>query len=297
MDTIIFALQKNPTLLLASIFIFGLMVGSFLNVVIHRLPKMLFAEWRHMAIEVLNDQGIKIIEDNLKNLDNNKVNLITPRSRCPHCGHAISAAENIPVISYLLQKGRCKGCSQPISPRYPLVEILTAITMAVCAHQYGLSWQLAVALVFTAYLIAMSFIDADHQILPDNMTLPLLWLGLIVATQSLFIPLEEAVIGAAVGYLSLWSVYWLFKLLTGKEGMGHGDFKLLAALGAFVGWQKVLLIIVLSALIGAIIGGTIMAIRKSDSKIPFGPYLAIAGWITLLWGDQLLNAYFTYAGI
>lgn len=300
MNEIFQALESSPTLLLITTLIFGLMVGSFLNVAIFRYPIMLFREWESMAKDVLKERGFKLTPPK-EPVDKQpeKFNLIVPRSACPKCGHNITALENIPVFSYLFLRGKCKNCKTSISVRYPLVELLTGLTFAICAYQFGFGWPLLFALIITAYFIAMSFIDVDHQILPDTMTLPLVWLGLLLAFNSTYIPIKDALIGAAVGYLVLWSIYWLFKIVTGKEGMGYGDFKLLAVAGALVGWQKIGIVVVLSAGVGAIIGGALLLVQKKDSqtKIPFGPYLAIAGWITFLWGDELLNQYLQFAGL
>ncbi|WP_444994561.1 prepilin peptidase [Aliikangiella sp. IMCC44359] len=261
---------------------------------------MLFREWETMAKDVLTERGFQLIPPK-KPIDQypNNFNLVVPRSACPECKHQITAFENIPVISYLFLRGKCRNCKTSISIRYPFIELLTGICFALCAYQFGFGWPLLFSLLITAYLIAMSFIDIDHQILPDNMTLPLVWLGLLLASQSTYINLTDALIGAAAGYLSLWSVFWLFKLATGKEGMGYGDFKLLAMIGALVGWQKIAIVIILSAGVGAIIGGGLLLIQKKNSqtKIPFGPYLATAGWITFLWGDQLLEFYLQFSGL
>ena len=293
-------METSPFLLITVVTTFGLLLGSFLNVVIFRYPIMLFREWESMAKEVLTDRGFKLSPPE-KPVDSQpeKFNLVVPRSACPKCGHNITAIENIPLISYLFLGGKCKDCKTPISIRYPFVELLTGITFGLCAWHFGFGWPLAFALVITAYFVAMSMIDIDHQILPDNMTLPLVWLAIVAGYLELFVSLPEAVIGAIAGYLALWSVYWLFKLLTGKEGMGYGDFKLLAVIGALVGWQKLGLVIVLSAGVGAILGGLLLVIQNKDSqtKIPFGPYLAVAGWITFIWGDILLDSYMRYAGL
>lgn len=270
--------------------IFGLLVGSFLNVVIHRLPKMMEQEWRAQSLEFLGQEPAE---------PETRMTLSTPNSSCPQCGHAIRPWENIPVISYLFLRGKCSSCKAAISLRYPLVELLTgALTLVVVAH-YGASWQSLLAFVFTAMLIAMSMIDFDTQLLPDKLTLPLLWLGLIANSFGLFTSLQDAVWGAVAGYLVLWSVFHLFKILTGKEGMGYGDFKLLAALGAWMGWQALPMIILLSSLVGAIIGISLILFRGRDRQIPipFGPYLAIAGWIALLWSDEITGAYLRFAGL
>jgi leader peptidase (prepilin peptidase) / N-methyltransferase len=300
MQDITYYLESNQIALVLICLIFGLLVGSFLNVVIFRYPITLFREWESMAKEVLTERGFKLTPPK-EPVDQQpeKFNLVVPRSACPSCGHKISSLENIPLISYLVLKGKCRKCKTSISIRYPFVELLTGICFALAAQHFGYGWPLTAVLLLTAYFVAMSFIDIDHQILPDTMTLPLVWLGLICAFNGLFISLESAVIGALVGYLSLWSIYWIFKLVTGKEGMGYGDFKLLAVIGAFVGWQQVGLVIVLSAGVGAVLGGLLMVIqgKEKGTKIPFGPYLAVAGWIALLWGDKIIDGYLKYAGL
>jgi leader peptidase (prepilin peptidase)/N-methyltransferase len=300
MNDIFYALENYPIFLTTCTLIFGLLVGSFLNVVIYRSPIMMFREWESMAKEVLTDRGFKLTPPKEAfDKQPEKFNLVVPRSGCPQCGHKITAMENIPLISYLFLKGKCRKCKTAISMRYPFVELLTGVTFAFCAHHFGYGWPLLFSLVITGYFVAMSFIDIDHQILPDSMTLPLVWLALLVSINNTYIALEDAVIGAAVGYMILWSIYWLFKLVTGKEGMGHGDFKLLAVIGALVGWQKIGIVVVLSAGVGALIGGLLLIIQNKDSqtKIPFGPYLAVAGWITFLWGDELLNQYLIFSGM
>ncbi|WAG79963.1 A24 family peptidase [Metapseudomonas furukawaii] len=267
----------------------GLLVGSFLNVVIHRLPKMMLRDWQEQAREALE----------LPAEPKGPVfNLMLPNSRCPHCQHEIRVWENIPVVSYLALGGKCSACKAPISTRYPLVELACGLLSAYLAWHFGFSWQAGAFLVLTWGLLAMSMIDVDHQLLPDALVLPLLWLGLILNSQGLFVSLEDALWGAVAGYLSLWSVYWVFKLVTGKEGMGHGDFKLLAMLGAWGGWQVLPLTILLSSLVGAILGVIMLRLRNQDTAtpIPFGPYLAIAGWIALLWGDQITATYLQFAG-
>lgn len=264
--------------------IIGLALGSFLNVVIHRLPKIMDAEWRAQCAEI---EGRELPE-------RGRYNLLVPSSHCPHCQTPLRPYDNVPLLSYLLLLGRCRQCHAAISPRYPAVEALTAILSALVAWQFGWSVQGVLALALTWTLIALTFIDADTTLLPDSMTLPLMWLGLLANVFGVFAPLEEAVIGAAVGYLSLWSVYWLFKLATGREGMGYGDFKLLAALGAWLGYTMLLPIILLSSIVGAVVGGglMLMARRGRDIPIPFGPYLAAAGFLTLLVGDRLLGLLF-----
>lgn len=262
----------------------GLLVGSFLNVVIHRLPIMMEREWKQQCCEIL-EQTPPATEA--------PFNLATPGSRCPACGHEISALENIPVISYLLQKGRCRGCDTSISTRYPAVEILTAILTGVVAWKFGFGVAGIGAMFFTWALIALSGIDLDTQLLPDSITLPMLWLGIGLNLFATYTDLTSSVIGAMAGYLSLWSVYWLFKIITKKEGMGFGDFKLLAMIGAWLGWQILPLTIILSSVAGAIIGIALIVFRSHNRSqpIPFGPYLAIAGWIALCWGEELTQAY------
>ncbi|WP_157889230.1 prepilin peptidase [Herminiimonas arsenitoxidans] len=263
--------------------VFGLLIGSFLNVVIHRIPKMMQRESDNY---VANESGKPLPHED-------RYNLVVPRSACPKCGHQITALENIPVISYAAIGGKCTACKTPISIRYPIIELLTGLLSAFLIWHFGSGLLGLSTLVFTYLLIAMTFIDADTQLLPDDLTLPLLWLGLLINLNGTFVPLTEAVIGAAAGYLSLWSIYWLFKLLTGKEGMGYGDFKLLAALGAWLGWKMLPIIILLSSLVGAIVGIALILLAKRgrDIPIPFGPYLAAAGLLTLLYGKPLAQAY------
>ena len=261
----------------------GLCVGSFLNVVIHRLPKMMEREW-HAQCADLRGEPMP---------DGEAVSLARPGSRCPACGHRITALENIPVLSYLLLRGRCSACKVAISPRYPLIEILTALFSAGAAWHFGPTVQTAGALLLLWSLVALSAIDFDTQLLPDAITLPLLWLGLAFNLGGTYIDLGSAVIGAMAGYLSLWSVFWLFKLVTGKEGMGYGDFKLLAALGAWLGWQMLPVVILLSSVVGAVVGITLIVAARHGRNvpIPFGPYLAAAGGIALFWGAQLTRNY------
>ncbi|UCM53836.1 A24 family peptidase [Aeromonas dhakensis] len=269
------------------VFLFSLMIGSFLNVVIHRLPIMLEREWQAEYLSYFNPETQLQQEE--------RYNLMVPRSACPHCGHAITAMENIPLLSWLWLKGRCRECQAPISARYPLVELLTALLSLVVAATFPPSWGLLAALLLTWVLVALTFIDLDKMLLPDQLTLPLLWGGLLSNLAGGFVPLTDAVIGAMAGYLVLWSLYWAFKLLTGKEGMGYGDFKLLAALGAWLGWQALPIVLLLSSLVGAIIGISLILLRNhhQGKPIPFGPYLAIAGWIALLWGDTITRWYLT----
>lgn len=270
----------------------GLIVGSFLNVVIYRLPIMLKRGWKSECQIFLAEEG-ELPPQDKKHGTAAVFNLNTPRSRCPHCGHAIAAWENIPVISYLILGGRCSGCKTGISLRYPAIELFSAMVTLTCAWHFGVSINAAFAILLSWVLVALAFIDLDEQYLPDSITQPLLWLGLLLNTWNLFTDLESAVIGAAAGYLALWSVYILFKKFTGKEGMGFGDFKLLAMLGAWLGWQMLPAIILLSSIVGAVIGILLIAVKRHqrDVPIPFGPFLAAAGWITLLWGHNLNQAY------
>lgn len=261
--------------------LFGLLIGSFLNVVIYRVPKMMQRESDNY---VAHESG--------KPLPHTEhFNLMLPRSACPQCGHRITALENIPVVSYLFLRGKCSGCKTPISARYPIIELLTGILSAFLIWRFGSGLAGLATLLFAYLLIAMTFIDADTQLLPDDLTLSLLWAGLLVNLQSTFVPLSDAVIGAAAGYLALWSIYWLFKLVTGKEGMGYGDFKLLAALGAWLGWSMLPIILLLSSVVGAIVGIFLIAFHKRgrDNPIPFGPYLAAAGMIALLYGKSIAH--------
>ncbi len=282
-------LQQNTAVYYGFAILLGLIVGSFLNVVIHRLPIMLKAGWKAECEAFLAEEKGTTAPDS----ETPVFNLNTPGSRCPHCGHAITALENIPVLSYLFLRGRCRECKTTISPRYPAIEIFTALLTLACAWRFGVTLQAPFAILLSWALIALAFIDLDEQYLPDSITLPFLWLGLLLNTRALFTDLESAVTGAAAGYLILWSVYMLFKKLTGKEGMGFGDFKLLAMLGAWLGWQMLPAIILLSSLVGAAIGIALIAMNRHRRgvPIPFGPFLAAAGWITLLWGSDINQAY------
>lgn len=274
-------LTTSPLLAGGLVLVLGLCIGSFLNVVIYRLPVMLNNAWRQEACDILE----------LPSPDVAPFNLSRPRSRCPSCGHAITAVENIPVLSWLFLRGRCRGCSTRISMRYPLVETATGLLSLLVFLLFGPTAKMLTALLLVWVLIALTMIDFDTQLLPDTLTLPLLWAGLLVNMHGLWVPLDQAVLGAALGYLSLWSVYWLFKLATGKEGMGYGDFKLLAALGAWLGPAQLPLIILLSSVVGAVIGGIYLAIRKESAPFAFGPYLAIAGFIALLGGPEIISWY------
>lgn len=265
------------------VFLFSLLIGSFLNVVIHRLPKMMESEWHAQCAELRGELVAEMPA----------YNLWRPRSACPHCGHAISALENIPVLSWLWLRGRCSACGTPISARYPAVELLTALLTAAAAWKWGVSLQTLGALLLIWALVALAFIDLDTTLLPDSLTLPLLWLGLLFNLGGHFASLPDAVVGAMAGYLVLWSVYWLFKLATGKEGMGYGDFKLLAALGAWLGWQLLPVTLLLASVVGAGVGIAMIALVKHDRRvpIPFGPYLAGGGLVALLFGAELTQAY------
>ncbi|MEX2130590.1 MAG: A24 family peptidase [Pseudohongiellaceae bacterium] len=285
-------LSGNQGILIAFASVLGLLVGSFLNVVVYRLPIMLQREWRAQCCEFLEIENIS--PDPSGSTDFKTFNLIKPESHCPHCHAPVKPWQNIPVISYLMLGAKCANCQVKIPKRYPAVEAITGLLSALVVYTYGFDWVSLAALVFTWSLIALTLIDFDHQLLPDNVTIPLLWLGLLVGYLDLgLVPLGDAVIGAIAGYLVLWIFYWSFKLLTGKEGMGYGDFKLLAALGAWLGWQSLLPIIILSSMAGAVIGMGMILLFKRDRSIPmpFGPYLAIAGFIMLIWGPQLTSMY------
>lgn len=283
-------LHDSPSLFISVSGLLGLLVGSFLNVVIHRLPKMMEREWRTQCAE-FNEQSLNTAEE----ISGKSVpyNLHTPRSACPQCGHQISALENIPLLSYLALRGRCRKCGSPISIRYPLVEAVTGILTAYAAWHFGFSLTAVAAIVFIWALIALTFIDFDTQLLPDDITMPLLWLGIIFNLFGAFTTLNNAVTGAIAGYLVLWIVYWLFKLATGKEGMGYGDFKLLAAIGAWLGWPLLPLVIILSSVVGAVVGITLIIATRHGRNIPipFGPYLAGGALIALFWGQQLTQSY------
>jgi leader peptidase (prepilin peptidase)/N-methyltransferase len=287
---LVYLLQDNPAFFIGSTFVVGLMVGSFLNVVIHRLPVMMERDWKAQCQDYMGQAPAE---------EESRLTLAKPGSRCPDCGHAIRFYENIPVLSYLWLRGKCSSCRHPISLRYPLIELLTAVLSAMIAWHFGFGWQAAAALLLTWALISLSVIDVDHQLLPDSITLPFLWLGLILSLFPVFADMRSSLIGAVAGYLSLWTIYQLFRLLTGKEGMGFGDFKLLALLGAWMGWQSLPMIVLLSSAVGAVLGVSMIAIQGRDrhQPIPFGPYLAIAGWITLLWGEQISSSYLRWSGM
>ncbi len=280
--------QTSPVLFIVIATILGLLVGSFLNVVIYRLPIIMHRDWQQQCDE-LNGKEFQPSEP---------FTLSHPRSRCPKCNHEITALENIPVLSYLSLGGKCRQCKTAISARYPLIEALTGLLSGIVAWQFGFDWNCLGALLLTWTLISLSFIDIDHQLLPDSITLPLMWLGIIFSFFSIYTDLHSSVIGAIAGYLSLWLVFHGFKLVTGKEGMGYGDFKLLAALGAWLGWSLLPTIVLLSSLVGAIIGIALIIFRQHqrDVPIPFGPYLAAAGWIALMWGDNINVLYLNWLG-
>lgn len=280
-----------PAFLIFCATVLGLVVGSFLNVVIYRLPVMLEREWRAQCAEFLNTPAPPT--------STGKFNLATPRSRCPKCSHAIRAHENIPVLSYLWLRGRCSACGVHIPLRYPIIEFTTGLLSAVVVWRYGFTIAGLAALTLTWALFALTMIDFDHQLLPDNITLPWLWLGLLLSMGGIFADMPSSIIGAVAGYLSLWIVYQVFKWATGKEGMGFGDFKLLGMLGAWLGWQALPAIILLSSLVGAAVGISLIVFARRDRRIPipFGPYLAAAGWIYLIWGEQVNAAYLNLSGI
>ena len=282
-------LQEEPWVFVAIALLLGLIVGSFLNVLVWRLPKMLEREWRAQAQEVL---GLPADPAGAT------YNLMHPGSCCPQCNHPIRAWENIPLLSYLLLKGRCAHCREPISARYPFTELACALISATVAWHFGFGWQAGAVMLLSWGLLAMSLIDVDHQLLPDVLVLPLLWLGLILNSADVLTSLPDALWGAVIGYLSLWTVFWLFKLATGKDGMGYGDFKLLALLGAWGGWQILPLTLLLASLVGAIAGVILLRMRNAQTSVPlpFGPYLAIAGWIALLWGGQITDFYLQSVG-
>ncbi len=287
-------LADYPFALIGITGVFGLLVGSFLNVVIYRVPLMLQRDWEAQCREWVSEQ-----EPEGKSHEATAFNLLYPNSHCPSCKSPVKAWQNIPILSYLLLGGKCGQCQTPISIRYPIIEAVTALLSCIVVAYFGASWQALVMLPLTWVLIALTLIDFDHQLLPDNMTLPFLWMGLIANSFGLFCSLPDALWGAVAGYLSLWSIYWAFKIITGKEGMGYGDFKLLALLGAWFGWQLLPLIILLSSLVGAVVGIALIWLKNHGKSvpIPFGPYLAVAGWIAALWGDQLINAYLQFSGL
>ncbi len=300
MTEFISLMSQYPWLFILLAFIFAATIGSFLNVVIHRLPVMMKREWQQECNAYLEEYQPELFKKlgkaNLeKPIDGYpaRYNLIVPGSSCPKCGNGIKPWHNLPVLGWLILGGKCASCKAPISSRYPIVEAFTGVGVAALAWHFGPTWEFAASALLTFGLIAMSGIDLDEMLLPDSLTLPLLWLGLLLNYQGLFTSLEDALIGAVAGYLSLWSVYWLFKITTGKEGMGYGDFKLMALFGAWLGWQMLPLIILLSSLVGALVGIAMMVWKshKRENPIPFGPYIAAAGWIALVWGNDIVTWY------
>jgi leader peptidase (prepilin peptidase) / N-methyltransferase len=286
-------ISESVPVFITVVFAFTLVIGSFLNVVIYRLPIMMEREWREQAAELTSTPSEQ-------ELPEGRFDLVVPRSRCPSCGALITALQNIPVVSYLFLRGRCANCRTSISARYPIVEFMTALLAAMTAWHFGPGWEAVMAITLTVTLVPITMIDADTQLIPDAIVLPLMWLGLAMSlfhpmpgASTLFISPSDAIVGAIAGYLTLWSVFWLFKLVTGKDGMGYGDFKLLAALGAWLGWQQLPMIIMMSAVVGAVINVSMIIAKGKDRSIPipFGPYLAGAGWITMLWGETIKNTY------
>lgn len=285
-------LKENATFFLIVVGLFSLLVGSFLNAAIYRIPIMLQREWREECEDFIGGED----SENSNRETTNKFNLFVPRSQCPNCGHMITALENVPVISYLFLKGKCSSCKTHISIQYPLIEVLTALLSVFIASKIGFGWQILAALVFFWTLITLALIDAKTMLLPDNLTLPLMWLGIVVNYNHLFIDLQSSVLGAMIGYMSLWSIFQVFRLVTGKEGMGFGDFKILAAIGAWGGWQILPFTIFIASLLGAIIGILMILIQrqKESQPIPFGPWLALAGFIGFIWRDEVIQAMGSY---
>ena len=300
-------LFADPTIVVITALVIGLAIGSFLNVVIHRLPQMMERDWRAQCEELNATDAGSVSASNSAPAVASAVathatastspapryNLVVPRSACPSCGATLRGRDNIPIFSWLLLGGKCAACKAPISVRYPIVEAVIGTTWAYTAWHFGPGWAAWAAMLFVAVMVALAFIDFDTQYLPDSLTLPLLWAGLLINLGGTFVPLKEAVIGAAAGYFSLWSVYWLFKLATGKEGMGYGDFKLLAAIGAWLGWKVLPAVILGSSLVGAVIGIGLIVLAKRGKEVPmpFGPYLVIAGLIALFWGPRIIDYY------
>lgn len=284
MNELLFGYSTVP-IILVTLFCIGLIVGSFLNVVIFRLPNQLYTRWRTEAKSLLSIESSKE--------SNQTDTLIWPNSRCRDCCHPIRLKHNVPVISYLILRGNCRYCSSKISPQYPIIELLTGIIITLSIVQFGLTINGLLAIIFSTSLIALAGIDFREKLLPDQITLPLMWIGMLANTQGIFVPLIESIIGASVGYLSLWSIYWIFKLITGKDGMGYGDFKLTAALGAWLGWKMLPLIVLVSSGLGALVGisAIILGLKSQNSQLPFGPFLAISGWLAMIWGDSILLWY------
>lgn len=290
-DNIIFLFQSSTSLFYAFTFLLSLLVGSFLNVVIYRLPKIMHNQWHAECRAFLVEEL-----DSTKQTKIPPLTLSAPHSSCPHCDHAIRFYENIPVISWLFLRGKCSQCKEKISIRYPLVELSTALLSLIVAQHFGVSMQTLWLVLLTWGLVALTMIDFDHMLLPDQITLPLLWLGLLINVNGTFVPLSEAVLGAVIGYMSLFSIFWIFKLLTGKEGMGFGDFKLFALFGAWIGWQLLPILILMASAVGALVGISLMLFKHHErgQAIPFGPYIAFAGWITILWGESIWQWYLGY---
>jgi len=287
-------IEQNPIYFYSILCLLGLSVGSFLNVAIYRLPLMLEKQW-HTDCKILLE-GEEALDTTTGQAS---FNLLTPNSHCPSCERPIKPWQNIPLLSYLILAGKCADCGNKISRRYPIIEAITALLTVLSGFYFGASLAMGFVLLLTWSLIVLTMIDFDHQLLPDDITLPLIWLGLLANSFGVFTDLQSAVYGAIAGYLALWIVYWAFKLLTGKEGMGYGDFKLLSALGAWLGWQALPTIILLSSLVGTVVGIFVLIVKNKGKSvpIPFGPYLAIAGWIALIWGDQIIQSYLSYAGV
>jgi leader peptidase (prepilin peptidase)/N-methyltransferase len=285
--TILDLLQSNTAVFITFVAVFSLFVGSFLNVVIHRLPIMMENGWQRECQALLNNSEAEQTEEP-------SFNLMVPRSCCPNCKALVKSWQNIPVISYIFLGGKCASCKTPISIQYPLIELITTVLSVMVALHFGVSVQALAGIIITWSLIALTVIDFKHTLLPDDITLPLLWLGLIASLFPVFVSPQSAIVGAAIGYLSLWSIYWLFKLVTGKEGMGYGDFKLLGLLGAWFGWQMIPIIILLSSVVGAIVGISLIVIKGRDKNIPipFGPYLAAAGWLAMMYGEKIQQTIF-----
>jgi len=299
MTELITIFNQNPWLFIAISFVFAAIIGSFLNVVVHRLPVMMKRDWQQECNHYLAQYKPSIFSKHRTTLNAAidefpaQYNLLLPGSACPKCKAKINPVHNLPLVGWLIVRGKCAACQHSISARYPLVELITASSVAFLAWHFGPSLAFVFATILTFALIVLTGIDLDEMLLPDQITLPLLWLGLLLNLSGTFTSLPDALIGAAAGYLSLWSVFWAFKLLTGKEGMGYGDFKLLAVFGAWFGWQVLPLVILLSSLVGAIVGLTLMALKRLDhnNPIPFGPYIAAAGWIAMIWGESITQWY------
>ncbi|MEZ9820937.1 A24 family peptidase [Shewanella sp. 10N.286.45.A1] len=299
MTELITIFNQNPWLFVSLSFVFAAVIGSFLNVVVHRLPVMMKRDWQQECNHYLAEYKKTVFEQNEKQLNApidefpEKYNLVVPGSACPKCKTNIKPMHNLPIIGWLMLRGRCAACKNPVSARYPIVELITGALVAFLAWHFGPTAEFVFSTILTFALVVLTGIDLDEMLLPDQITLPLLWLGLILNLSGTFVSMSDAIVGAVAGYLSLWSVFWAFKLLTGKEGMGYGDFKLLAVFGAWFGWQVLPLVILLSSLVGAIVGITLIAFKKLNqgNPIPFGPYIAAAGWIAMIWGESITQWY------